>query len=308
MSANNDILITGASGFLGKVINNYFRSNLNYQTVTIGRNGSVDIIYDIADTNATIDLPEGINIVVHAAGKAHSVPKTEKEIQEFIDVNFIGTKNLCANFNKLITLPKYFVFISTVAVYGVDKGEMITESHPLNGNTPYAISKIKAEEYLTAWAISNNVTLTILRLPLVAGHDAPGNLGAMINGIKKGRYLSIGKADARKSVIWVDDVAKIISLIAPVGGTYNITDGRHPTFKELETVIANRLQKKNPLKVPAFLAAIFGLVGDVLGKRAPINTNKLRKITSTLTFDDQKLHNAVDWTPLSVVEKLSQTL
>ena len=45
--------------------------------------------------------------------------------------------------------PKALVFISTVAVYGCESGELITEEHPLEGETPYAKSKILAEEYLT---------------------------------------------------------------------------------------------------------------------------------------------------------------
>ena len=53
---------------------------------------------------------------------------------------------MCAALEK-VGVPKALVFISTVAVYGRDFGELITELHPLNGNTPYAKSKIMAEKY-----------------------------------------------------------------------------------------------------------------------------------------------------------------
>ena len=55
-------------------------------------------------------------MVIHAAGKAHSVPKTAFEKQQFYDINVLGTQNLLAGFEK-IGLPKQFVFISSVAVY-----------------------------------------------------------------------------------------------------------------------------------------------------------------------------------------------
>lgn len=57
---------------------------------------------------------------------------------------------------------------------------MITEDHPLNGDTPYAKSKIMAEEYLIRWCQKNNVILGILRPSLLAGKNALGNLGAMV--------------------------------------------------------------------------------------------------------------------------------
>lgn len=53
-----------------------------------------------------------------------------------------------------VGVPKALIFISTVAVYGCEFGEQITEEHTLNGTTPYAKSKIMAEEYLTNWCKS----------------------------------------------------------------------------------------------------------------------------------------------------------
>ena len=73
---------------------------------------------------------------MHIAGKAHSVPKTEQEAQTFFDVNLRGTQNLVKGLERLDTLPRAFLFISTVAVYGVDQGTNISETHPLKGDTP----------------------------------------------------------------------------------------------------------------------------------------------------------------------------
>lgn len=79
-------------------------------------------------------------------------------------------------------------------VYGNKLGNMDTEdSRPLIGDSPYSDSKIKAEEYLIKWCGRNNVRLGILRPGLLVGSNAPGNLGAMVNGIRKGFYLNIGQ-------------------------------------------------------------------------------------------------------------------
>jgi len=305
MNQNKKYLLTGASGFLGKIIIDILTRDSN-EVIGLdlfGQPINIDITKSF-EFESDLD----IDVLVHAAGKAHSIPKTKEEEKVFYDVNFEGTKNLCIALDKLPVKPKAFIFISTVAVYGVDKGNLISEDHPLNGVTPYAKSKILAEEWLNEWAKKNNIKLGVLRLPLIAGPNPPGNLGAMINGIRSGRYLSIGKADARKSVIWQEDVASIIPNLAEVGGTYNITDGEHPSFKELETVISKALSKSPPLAIPMIFAKLLGGIGNMLGSRFPINGNKLEKITSTLTFDDSKAHNMLTWKPSSVLEKLSKTL
>ena len=74
------------------------------------------------------DLPQQYDIVLHAAGKAHVVPKTEDEKQLFYDINYQGTVNLCKALEQ-VGMPKALVFISTVAVYGCESGELITEEH-----------------------------------------------------------------------------------------------------------------------------------------------------------------------------------
>lgn len=300
----DSFFLTGHTGFLGKVVAGYLEaSGVKTDTFETVLGGPVDI-------TKPFEFSPGYHadVIVHIAGKAHMEPKTKEEEEVFYNVNYNGTKHLAEALVKLALKPSAFVFISTVAVYGLDAGDMITEDHPLNGSTPYAKSKIMAEEWLTQWAADNDIVLTILRLPLVAGIRPPGNLGAMISGIKTGKYLSIGKADARKSIIWAEDIARVIPQLSAIGGTYNITDGYHATFKELETVISRKLNKKQPLAIPMFMAKLMGLAGDMLGKKAPINTNKIKKITSTLTFDDSKLHKALQWQPSQVLTKLNDTL
>ena len=154
------------------------------------------------------ELYERYDIILHAAGKAHSIPRSEVEKQAFFDVNLQGTKNLCTALEKA-GVPKAFIFISTVAVYGCDYGENIAEGHPLNGDTPYAMSKRFAEEYLQEWCYEHNVILGIIRPSLIAGPNPPGNLGAMIHGIRSGKYLSITGSQARKSVLMVQDLSLI---------------------------------------------------------------------------------------------------
>ncbi|RGJ16109.1 NAD-dependent epimerase/dehydratase family protein [Bacteroides fragilis] len=291
------LLFTGASGFLGSNIIQLL--NGAYNIISVGPSPQDTYLVDIATDIPT--FTDAFDVVFHAAGKAHSVPKTEAEERLFFDVNLQGTKNLCTALERS-GIPKAFIFISTVAVYGCDSGENITEEHPLNGTTPYALSKIKAEKYLQGWCAMHNVKLSILRPSLIAGPNPPGNLGAMIHGIKNGKYLSIAGGKARKSVLMVQDIANLLPMLIEKGGIYNVCDSYQPSFRELEMVIYKQLNKKLPLSIPYWFAKSMAIFGDCFGEKAPINSLKLRKITHSLTFSNEKAMRELGWKPMNVLK------
>lgn len=291
------LLFTGASGFLGNNVRPLLERM--YKVTTVGL-----LPHDDYTVNLAKEVPalwERYDIVLHAAGKAHSVPKTEEERQVFFAVNLEGTKNLCTALERS-GIPRAVVFISTVAVYGCDCGENITEEHPLNGITPYAMSKRLAEEYLQKWCYEHNVVLGIIRPSLIAGPNPPGNLGAMIRGIRSGKYLSINGSKAQKSVLMVQDIARLVPLLAEKGGIYNVCDSNHPTFRELEAIICKQLGKSLPLSIPYRMAKCMALIGDCIGKKAPINSLKLEKITKSLTFSNEKAVSELGWKPTGILE------
>lgn len=286
--------ITGANGFLGKYV---CEALMNLSDVhTIGRNNS-NINIDIRFQKFSIIEP--IDLFVHIAGKAHSVPISESEIQEFYNVNVEGTKNILESLNN--NPPKKFVYISSVSVYGVYNGSNVSEEDKLLANDPYGLSKILAERITLDWCKKNNVICTILRLPLLLGINPPGNLKSMLNAIKKGYYFNIAGGSARKSMVLASDVSKYIVRASEVGGIFNLTDGYHPNFKELSQLISLQLGKKFVPNIPLFIAKILASIGDIFGPQFPINSNKLIKITSTLTFNDEKARKAFGWNPNSVV-------
>lgn len=294
------LLFTGASGFLGNNILPKLRANY-YKVTTLGHLNADDLTVNLAKD--VPELPERYDIVLHAAGKAHAVPKTLEEEKLFYDVNYEGTKHLCLALEKA-GVPKSLIFISTVAVYGCESGSLITEEHPLNGTTPYAKSKIMAEEFLTDWCRKNGVVLTILRPSLLAGVNPPGNLGDMIRGIEKGFYVNIAGGKVCKSILMADDIANLIPLVADKGGIYNVCDTSQPTFGELSILIANQLGKRKPISIPYWCAKSLALVGDIVGKKFPINSQRLGKLTQSLTFSNRKAIDALGWTPMKVLETL----
>ena len=291
------LLFTGASGFLGYNIRPILERS--YDVHTIGLTDDDDIKFNLAKEVPPINTY--YDVVLHAAGKAHTVPKTEAEKQVFYDVNYQGTVNLCKALEKA-GIPKAFVFISTVAVYGCEYGDLITEEHPLEGTSPYAESKIMAEKYLTEWCSKHGVKLGILRPSLLAGKNAPGNLGAMVNGIKKGYYMNIAGGKVVKSILMAEDIARLVPLVAEKGGVYNVCDTRQPSFGEISMSVARQLGKGKPLNLPCRLAWCLAKVGDLLGSKSPINSYKVEKMTKSLTFSNEKARRELGWEPLDVLE------
>lgn len=293
------ILLTGASGFLGRHIINS-SSYDEAEITTMGRSSTNNIICDLS-----VDIPlisKNFDYVIHCSGKAHSVPTNLREKEVFFEVNVLGAKNLLKGIARSGFIPKGFVFISTVAVYGQETGKLINEDAALLAKDPYGLSKIEAERLVKDWCDENCVVCTILRLPLLAGVNPPGNLKSMIVGIKKGYYFNIAGGKAKKSMVLAEDVARIIPVVAKIGGVYNLTDGYHPSFFELSKVIATQLGKPIPYSLPLFIASKLAKCGDIIGSKAPINSRKIHKIISDLTFDDSKAREILKWNPKFVVE------
>lgn len=286
------VLFTGATGFLGKYLLSEFKA-LQIGVESIGRNAECTFQCDLAKDNLLLLNDVNYDMVVHNAGKAHVIPRNEKENQEFYDVNLGGTEKLLEALFSLNNKPKCFVFVSTVAVYGLESGENIDETHLLNGSSPYAESKIEAEKLVQKWCEENTVNCVILRLPLVVGENAPGNLGAMERAIKKGYYFRLGTGNARRSMVNAVDVAKLIPRLKEKNGVYNLTDGIHRSFAEMDTLLAQK-HGKSIKKIPVWLGKLIAKCGDIVPK-FPLNSYRLGKLEQSLTFNDDKARKELGW-------------
>ena len=102
------ILLTGAGGFLGKIMADIWKSS--HETISLGRSKGNTIICDLA---TEIPLLPEVDIVVHSAGLAHRVPVSKEEQAEFFKVNVGGTDNLLHALSKTSKMPGLFVFISS---------------------------------------------------------------------------------------------------------------------------------------------------------------------------------------------------
>lgn len=291
------LLLTGGTGFLGQNLQPLLSQV--YEVQTLGRSEGNTFRADL--TEGPPELGARFDIVLHAAGMAHIIPRTLAEEEAFFAVNDEGTKNLCLSLERF-GVPESLIFISSTAVYGCDQGENIDESYPLNGKEPYALSKISAEEYLTKWCAQRGVNLGIIRPSLIAGIGAKGTLGAMVDGIRRGFYFNIGNGEARKSVLLASDIAKLVPSLSEKGGVYNLCDSRNPSLRELSTRIADGMEKPAPRSIPLPCARLLAHIGNHLGPKTPFNSVRLEKMTKSLTFSNEKARRELGWEPLDVLE------
>lgn len=290
------LLLTGGSGFLGSSILKAIK-----EKCVVFRLSRSEGDYKLCLEKNVPHFKHDFDIVVHAAGLAHVSPKDMIDVNLFHQVNVVGTQNLLKGLERR-KVPDRVVFISTVAVYGETTGYLINEQSELNAIDPYGKSKVQAEKLVFQWCTENNVSCTILRLPLVVGLNSPGNLGAMIKGIRNGYYFNIAGGSAKKSMVLASDVAKYLIKASEISGIFNLTDGYHPSFFELSENISRQLGKRRPINMPYWLSDIFARIGDLFGDKFPLNSDKMCKITSDLTFDDTKAREAFGWDPTPVLE------
>lgn len=302
------LLITGSNGFLGRQLYDYFSKNFEIYTLSnLIDDKNKQKHFDVDLVNSVPNFTDlDFNLVIHAAGLAHFIPKTESDSKKFFDVNYEGTKRLIEGLSNA-NIPKYFVFISTVSVYGCSSGDEISENTELQATDPYGKSKIFAEEYLTSWAIKNNVILTILRPTLIFGASAPGNLFAMENAIKKGYYFSIGKGDAKRSSIHIADIGPVIKTLYLCGGVYNLCSDEKLKIRDFENYFKLKLGKKYLLKIPISISLILAQIGNLIElftKREFIfSVAKFKKLTSNLTFSNDKIKKTTNYKFRSVFNK-----
>ena len=258
--------------------------------LTLGRDEKADIKCDLSKAIPTIPSDLKTSSVLHIAGKAHSVPKTDVQKKEFFDVNEKGTQHLLSGLESLDQLPKQFVFISTVAVYNREEGENISvndinSSGFTNGKaTPYAHSKWNAEQLVLNWCKTHKINALILRIPLIFGENAPGNLGAMEKAIRKGYYFSVGSGQAKRSLVYLSDLVKLLtSLKGTESGIFNVVS-ENKSYQEIENHFANKY-KRRIKRIPSSIIKIAAKVGDIFSF-LPINSYRLSKLENSLTFQN----------------------
>ena len=303
------ILVTGASGFIGNnLCNKLIELNFNVRgavrtldSLTVDYNFNAVTVGEIgANTNWKNALKD-IDCIINCAGKAHLINK-KNNANLYHLINTEGTKNLAEQAVKAGV--KRLILLSSVKVNG-ESTDQITKhkfSHKnlSNPQDPYAISKLEAEKVLWKISLRTGLEVVVVRLPLVYGNGAKGNLARLIKLVKLGIPLPLGMIDNQRSMIGIDNLVDLlihcIDHPEASGKTFLTSDGEDISTPELIKLIASSMGKKaNLFPLPIF---ILKFLGTIFGKSDEIN-----RLTGSLRIDNNYTKEILNWTPPVSVEE-----
>ena len=222
-----NILLTGSNGFIGR----YFISQY-------GQLHKISTFSFLNDDFGSLHV-NNIDVVLHLSALVHQ-PEASQE--EFEQVNVQNTINLALKAKA--NGAKYFVFMSTIAVYG-EEHCVLSENLRCKPVGLYGMSKLKAELALQTLQ-DDQFTVSIIRAPMVYGYKAPGNIKSLMRLIKKIPILPFANIENQRSFVYVGNLCAIIeSLIeAKKGGVFLACDDTPLSTTQLIELIAQSMEKK----------------------------------------------------------------
>ncbi len=245
------ILVTGSAGFFGSLLLPALRA-ARYDVTGIDRREQVELRGDVNDLSINDLAP--YQTVIHLANTARIEPSWH-DIQGYVYNNVTVTAELFRRCQ--FAGVKHFFYFSSSSVYGNNNISLQSEDSPLAPTSPYAVSKVAAEQMLTALAATHKTKLTIVRPFTMYGTTmdmGPNALavGKFVNAYVNNQPLTIhGDGCQRRDFLLVDEAIEMMLLLlnhAKGNDTYNLGSGENVSVKEIanavsqnQTMMPNRL-------------------------------------------------------------------
>lgn len=298
-------LVTGAGGFIGSALCRRLREHGRVLALTRKpEDGPWEetVIADLEKSKIPADKFEGVDTVFHLAAKTHSLTAASNEDEAYESLNVGGTAKLLGACRAAGV--RRFVFFSSVKAIGEGGPECADETTPPRPTTAYGITKLAAEKLvLEGGYVPEGM---VLRLALVYGPGAKGNLTNMIETISRGAFPPIPKVANRRTMIHVDDVVSAAVLAASSdlskGRIFIVTDGKSYATSDIYEWITEALGKSVPAwRMPVFAFRALAKTGDVIGRvtgnRWKFDTNAFEKLFGSAFYDSAAIREKLGFVP-----------
>jgi nucleoside-diphosphate-sugar epimerase len=307
------VLVTGASGFVGRAIVTRLVADQRYVVRIATRRPLVDLpaqieqetIGDLGTATDWRAALANVDVVVHAAARVHVMRERVADPQlAFRHANVEGTTRLAhaaveAGVQRL-------VFLSSIKVNGETTlpGRAFRADDPPAPADPYAISKREAEDALRDVARTTGLQVVIVRAPLVYGPGVKANFASLMRLVRRGVPLPLGAIDNRRTLVALDNLVDLVVTCvehpAAANQTFLAGDGEDLSTTELLRRLGLALGR--PARLIAVPASWIELVASALGRRAIAD-----RLCGSLQVDISKATDVLGWhPPLSVDAGLSR--
>jgi nucleoside-diphosphate-sugar epimerase len=299
------ILITGASGFVGRTLTQQLAAEgaaLTLALRSVGATGvpaprnvcvvAVGSIDGATDWSTALD---DVDTVVHLAGRAHQLQEALPDpLAAYREVNVAGTLRLAHEAARRGV--RRFVFVSTVKVNGE-----ATREHPFHAlDTPsprdvYGLSKLEAERGLEQIGRESALEWVVIRPPLVYGPGVRANFLRLLQLVDKQVPLPIGSTHNRRSLVNVWNLCDLIKVCAraPATATQRVfmaADGSDLSTPDLVRALAQAMNRRARLvNMPVILLDV---AAGLLGKR-----HEFERLCGSLQVDISLTREVLGWSP-----------
>ncbi|MFV3382733.1 NAD-dependent epimerase/dehydratase family protein [Pseudomonas sp. NY15354] len=294
------VLVTGASGFVGRALIEQLRFDNDLQVRMALRRAVemplaefVHVDNVCASTDWRLALAD-IDVVIHLAARAHILDDRDADpLAEFRKTNTQGTLNLARQ--AALAGVRRFIFISSIGVNGAQtRGRAFTELSPVAPHSPYAQSKYEAECGLLEMTESGGMEVVIIRPSMIFSANAPGNFARLMKLVSYPIPLPLGAMRNRRSLVSLQNLIGFIGLCIKSPNAANqvflICDGDDVSTEEMVRRLAlgmgcRRWLLPFPKFIIRWLAAVTG------------RENMYVQLFGSLQVDSSKARELLQWKP-----------
>jgi NAD dependent epimerase/dehydratase len=253
------VLVTGAGGFIG--------SHLAERLVELGANVRAYVEYDslgsrqwldestaasemevvagdVRDRDSVERACEGVDTVFHLAALI-AIPYSYEAPQSYVDTNVTGAVNVLRAAQR--SGVRLVVHTSTSEVYGTAKYVPIDESHPLQGQSPYAASKIGADKIAESFHLAYGLPVATVRPFNTYGprQSARAVIPTVTTQLLGGETVRLGNLTPTRDFTFVSDTVDAFVRVADcgdaIGRVLNVGSGLEISVADLVEKIASVL-------------------------------------------------------------------
>jgi nucleoside-diphosphate-sugar epimerase len=267
------IVVTGASGFVGKRFMEYNKSR--YELIALSLRGGIPANIDLMQTGS----------LVHLAGKAHEMKAVDDKL--YFEINFELTRKLADEAKKQGV--RQFIYISSVKVYGNMADAFVDETTTCKPDDAYGKSKLAAEEYLRSIEDAH-FRVAIIRPPLVYGPGVKGNMIRFLALADKKLPLPFGGIDNKRSMVFIDNLVELINRVAEreARGIFTAGDPEAISTGYLLGLIREYMNnRKGLISLPAFGRKLLKVVRPALFER----------LFGSFVVDNRKTNQVLGFSP-----------